>query len=171
MEFDFRTLNISDAQALLNFAKNAFIDSYGHLNTPENMAIYINANFTFDKIENELSDSTNIFRGIFSEKKLVAYTKLQPNSYDDSNPTLKAIELERIYVAKELHRLKMGERLMNQCKTYAKSNGYSELWLGVWDQNEKAIGFYKKMGFEIFSSHVFVLGTEKQNDYLMKIKL
>ncbi len=170
MDMEFRSLNVLDAQVLLDFAKTAFIDSYSQLNTPENMDIYINANFTIDKISTELSESTNIFSGIFSGQNLVAYTKLRPNNYDDSNAK-QLIELERIYVAKEYHGLKIGQQLMYQCKAYAKSNNYSELWLGVWDQNEKAIAFYKKMGFEIFSSHDFILGTEKQNDYLMKFKL
>ena len=169
MDLEFRSLNILDAQMLLDFAKRAFIDSYSHLNTPENMEIYLDENFTIEKIKTELSDSANIFSGIFSGPNLVAYSKLRPNNYNSSNATNQVIELERIYVAKEYHGLKMGKLLMNHCKEYAKSKNFSELWLGVWDQNEKAIAFYKKMGFEIFSSHVFVLGTEKQNDYLMRI--
>ena len=103
---EFRSLNVLDAQVLLDFAKTAFIDSYSQLNTPENMDIYINANFTIDKISTELSESTNIFSGIFSGQNLVAYTKLRPNNYDDSNAK-QLIELERIYVAKEYHGLKI----------------------------------------------------------------
>jgi ribosomal protein S18 acetylase RimI-like enzyme len=42
------------------------------------------------------------------------------------------------------------------------------VWLGVWEHNKKAIGFYRKNGFEVFDHHVFVLGNDHQTDLLMK---
>lgn len=168
MELKFKPLTLLDVKTLLPFAKASFINTYGHLNTPENMAIYLENNFTPSKIENELKDIANIFTGIFSEEKLVGYTKLRENNYENISPEKKAIELERIYVDKNYQGLKIGQKLINQCLLYAKENNFNELWLGVWEDNEKAIAFYKKMGFEIFSSHIFFLGKDKQNDLLMR---
>ena len=51
---------------------------------------------------------------------------------------------------------------------YSQENGFDTLWLGVWERNEKAIRFYEKLGFETFGEHEFILGTDKQNDLLMK---
>ena len=45
------------------------------------------------------------------------------------------------------------------------------LWLGVWEKNEKAIRFYEKNNFKIFSSHEFKMGDEIQTDFLMKLNL
>jgi ribosomal protein S18 acetylase RimI-like enzyme len=43
--------------------------------------------------------------------------------------------------------------------------------LGVWEQNENAIAFYTKKGFEIFDRHIFKLGDDPQTDFLMKLKI
>jgi hemerythrin-like domain-containing protein len=45
------------------------------------------------------------------------------------------------------------------------------VWLGVWDKNEKAIAFYQKNGFEIVGEHPFVMGNDRQNDFIMKREL
>ena len=42
------------------------------------------------------------------------------------------------------------------------------IWLGVWEENNKAIAFYKRHGFEVFGSHPFKLGGDLQRDLLMK---
>ena len=43
------------------------------------------------------------------------------------------------------------------------------IWLGVWQENPKAIQFYTKNGFEVFDQHVFKLGDEEQTDFLMRL--
>ena len=45
------------------------------------------------------------------------------------------------------------------------------MWLGVWELNYKALKFYKKKKLEVFDSHNFQLGDEKQTDILMKLKI
>ena len=57
---------------------------------------------------------------------------------------------------------------MDFCTDWAKENGFETIWLGVWENNNNAMQFYKKMGFEFLDKHVFVLGTEVQTDFTMK---
>jgi len=45
------------------------------------------------------------------------------------------------------------------------------VWLGVWEENLRAISFYKKNGFEEFDKHIFKLGDDEQTDIMMKKKL
>ncbi|MEG2102651.1 MAG: GNAT family N-acetyltransferase, partial [Flavobacterium sp.] len=45
------------------------------------------------------------------------------------------------------------------------------IWLGVWEENIRALSFYKKNGFVEFDKHIFVLGDEEQTDLLMKLTL
>lgn len=51
----------------------------------------------------------------------------------------------------------------------AKHKNTAYIWLGVWEENPRAISFYKKNGFEAFDNHVFILGNEEQTDILMKL--
>jgi ribosomal protein S18 acetylase RimI-like enzyme len=60
---------------------------------------------------------------------------------------------------------------MQQCIDIALEKEKELLWLGVWEHNHRAIGFYKKWGFEKFSTHTFMLGNDAQTDWLMKKEL
>ena len=42
-----------------------------------------------------------------------------------------------------------------------------KIWLGVWDKNDNAIAFYKKLGFVQTGAHSFYMGDEEQIDYIM----
>jgi ribosomal protein S18 acetylase RimI-like enzyme len=47
----------------------------------------------------------------------------------------------------------------------------NSIWLGVWEKNHNAIGFYTKNGFITFDKHLFLLGDDQQTDLLMKLEI
>jgi ribosomal protein S18 acetylase RimI-like enzyme len=57
---------------------------------------------------------------------------------------------------------------MQRCIEIARQKNAQVIWLGVWENNQKAISFYTKWRFEKFSEHVFMLGNDAQTDWLMK---
>ena len=79
-----------------------------------------------------------------------------------------ALELERIYVSKELQKNGFGSYLMEQTVAIAKQKGKRYIWLGVWEKNRRAISFYRKHGFYIIGTHEFVIGEDIQTDYIMR---
>jgi ribosomal protein S18 acetylase RimI-like enzyme len=65
----------------------------------------------------------------------------------------------------------IGKALMLKCIEIAREKKSDVLWLGVWENNQRAIDFYTKWGFEKFSTHIFMLGDDPQTDWLMKKEL
>ena len=53
----------------------------------------------------------------------------------------------------------------------AREKNKDYVWLGVWEENPRAINFYKKNGFVAFDKHLFQLGNDLQTDIMMKLKL
>lgn len=53
----------------------------------------------------------------------------------------------------------------------AKDINAEFVWLGVWEQNPRAIRFYEKNGFKAFDKHIFRLGNDEQIDIMMKLML
>jgi len=49
--------------------------------------------------------------------------------------------------------------------------GADVAWLGVWEQNPRAISFYAKNGFAVVGEHVFVLGKDPQRDLVLAKRL
>ncbi|MEY4459269.1 MAG: hypothetical protein RIT38_474, partial [Bacteroidota bacterium] len=82
-----------------------------------------------------------------------------------------ALEIERIYVAKAFHGKKIGQLLYDKAIEVAKVKMVEYIWLGVWEENHRAINFYTKNGFVAFDKHIFVLGEDAQTDIMMKLEL
>ena len=57
--------------------------------------------------------------------------------------------------------------MMEACLETAVARGYDVIWLGVWEQNLRALAFYRKYGFEVVGNHVFQFGTDAQTDLIM----
>jgi ribosomal protein S18 acetylase RimI-like enzyme len=49
----------------------------------------------------------------------------------------------------------------------AKGFGGSEIWLSVWEENRRAIAFYKKSSFIDIGTKDFWVGKDKQTDRVM----
>lgn len=166
--FDITPAQQTDAPALRDLMEQTFVDTYAQFNTPENMQQYIASHFGLAQVEQELRDETVQYLLMKQNERLIGFAKLVRNHAAEGLEGQKVVEIERIYVTRAHHGQKLGAKLMQACLDWSKKEGFTTVWLGVWEQNQKALAFYQKMGFQRFGEHVFVLGTEVQNDFLMK---
>ncbi len=160
--------NIADRELVARLSRQTFYDTYCKENSEENMAMYLESNFNNKAIELELSDPKNTF--IIAEENDIAlgYAKLH-NGHPGYEPMDgSAMEISRIYVVQNFIGKGVGKALVEQCIEISKKQHKKSIWLGVWKQNSRAIKFYKNFGFLVFSTQVFMLGNDAQEDYLMK---
>lgn len=167
--YHIRKANIADINSLCEIGAKTFIETYEKENTPENLQKYLDEKFNEKQILDELSTPQTIFLLVELADEVIGYAKMRINLVE--NPDPKALEIERIYIAKQYHGQKLGALLMQGCIDTAIENNYKSLWLGVWEHNPKAIAFYQKWGFEVFGTHIFQLGDDAQTDFLMKKSL
>ena len=135
------------------------------------MQQYLEETFNTEKLTKELSNPHSEFYLANINKQVAGYLKI---NYGQAQTELKdehAFEIERIYVLKEFLGKQVGQTLYNQALQLAKERKVTYLWLGVWENNARAISFYKKNGLTEFDKHIFVLGEDKQTDILMKLEL
>ena len=78
-----------------------------------------------------------------------------------------ALEIQRIYVLQKYQGKRIGLAMMQQALAVAKKLKKPQVWLGVWENNLKAQAFYQKSGFKKVGSHDFILGSDKQTDYIL----
>ena len=152
-------------------AKKTFFETYSKENSKENMENYLEEKFNKKQLEKELKDSNSEFYFAIMNNKIAGYLKLNFKEAQTEINNDGAAEIERIYVLQEYQGNKIGKTLYNKSVSCAKEKEATYIWLGVWERNENAIGFYKKQGFLEFDKHVFVLGDEKQTDIMMKVSL
>ncbi len=161
----------NDLELIQHFGTKTFRDSFEKFNTPENMKLYLEKSFSTEQIRNELSEPGTEFHLAFIGQQIVGYTKMRLNKKIEGLEVDAALEIERIYVDREFHGKQVGKLLLDKCIQIARSNGMKAVCMGVWEHNPRAAAFYRKWGFEKFSTHVFMLGDDAQNDWLMAKKL
>jgi ribosomal protein S18 acetylase RimI-like enzyme len=81
------------------------------------------------------------------------------------------LEIHRIYVLQRFHGKKIGQLLLDEVLKIAKQMEVNSVWLGVWEENHRAIQFYSKNGFIEFDKHIFTLGDDIQTDLLMQLEM
>lgn len=162
---------INDIDQLQKIGRQTFYETFSESNTEENMQSYLENGFSEDKIKTELTDENAEFYFAKIEGKIIGYLKLNFGQSQTELKDDKALEIERIYVLKEFHGKKVGQILYNKAIEIAKQKKADYVWLGVWEENPRAINFYKKNGFIEFDKHIFKLGGDEQTDIMMKLKL
>jgi diamine N-acetyltransferase len=160
-----------DAKMLSELAAKTFYDTFAKDNTPQNIASYIKESFSSEIQLNELSDPDIIFLIAELDDIPIGYAKLRMNSKDEAVKGTNPMELERIYAVQEYLGKGVGKELMKASIHEAKERGCDSIWLGVWEKNQKAIDFYKKWGFKEVGTHIFKLGDDPQNDYVLELEL
>jgi ribosomal protein S18 acetylase RimI-like enzyme len=97
-----------------------------------------------------------------------AYLKINHGSAQTEFNEGSNVEVERIYVLNEFQHRNLGRMLMEHALDRARALDAEFLWLGVWEKNEKAMAFYRRLGLLPFGRHIFVLGDEAQWDIMMR---
>lgn len=166
-----RKLNITDLENLQKISITTFRETFEEVNTEEDMQKYLTENLSLEKLKAELENPNSEFYFSEKENQILGYLKLNFGDAQTENQGNEALEIERIYVLKEFLPLKIGQILFEKSIEIAKEKNMKFIWLGVWEENKRAIRFYEKNGFEVFGKHDFILGEDVQTDLLMKLKI
>lgn len=171
MELTFRKCTPADLITLQALSRSTFDTAFRHLNTPENMAAYLDSAFDTEKLRAELLDAQSEFYFLYAGDVLAGYMRLNEGAAQSDLHDPASLELERIYVTADFQGGGLGGALMDKAMELARLRGKAYIWLGVWEKNERAIAFYMSHGFEVFDRHTFILGDEVQSDFMMRKNL
>ncbi len=161
----------SHIAALQQIGRITFLETFAESNSAENMAKYLEEAYSFEKLNEELNNPNSLFYFAMLDEKVIGYLKLNMGGSQTELKDKDALEIERIYVLKDFHGKKVGQLLFDKAITIAKKQQVAYVWLGVWEENKRALQFYTKNRFVEFDQHVFVLGNEAQTDIMMKLEL
>lgn len=164
--------NVSHAPLLTTIGLQSFCEAFEKDNNPDDFKTYVDEAFSEEQIIRDIQASGSIFYIAYINGDAVGYARLRNSTeVNDQFPGKKLIELHRLYLLDKYIGRGVGKALMNHCLQEARQKGIDVIWLGVWEHNDHAQGFYKSFGFEKFSSHVFMVGNDPQTDFLLKKNL
>jgi ribosomal protein S18 acetylase RimI-like enzyme len=163
--------SLSDIDELQSISRQTFFETFADGNTESDMKKYLDENFSRGKLIGEMIIPESEFYFASIDNKVIGYLKLNFGQAQTELRDPQALEIERIYVLKEFHGKKVGQILFDTALHTAARLKADYLWLGVWENNLRAINFYKKNGFTEFGKHIFKLGDDEQIDIMMKLNL
>jgi ribosomal protein S18 acetylase RimI-like enzyme len=167
MNLDIRHGAPSDADALAEIAARTFRDTFTANTHPDDMKTYVAAAYGPAQQRRELADPDISTLLVHAGEKLAGYAQLRRSKAPACVTGKVPIELWRFYVSREWHGRGIAQRLMQAAEIDADRGGALTLWLGVWEQNERAKAFYRKCGFADVGSHIFMVGSDPQTDRIM----
>jgi ribosomal protein S18 acetylase RimI-like enzyme len=163
-----RRAGTSDAALLAELAARLFEQTFGSANDPEDMRSYLSSTFSPELQSAELAD---VDRAVWiaqdASGAAIGYAMLRRGTRADVVVSRSPAEVQRIYVDRTLHGQRVGDSLMSACFDQARAWTCDTVWLAVWEENPRAIAFYRRMGFRPVGKQTFTLGRDLQHDIVM----
>ncbi len=170
-EVTIRSATAHDVAELGDLGARTFEDTYGDANDPAELAAHIAETYTEPVIAGALRDPDVTYLVAEAAGRIIGFAKLVVGSREDGIDAARPAELNQLYVDSDQKGRGVGRALLDACVEWAREAGCDVLWLGVWERNPKAIGFYERVGFRQVGTHGFQFGSELQTDLIMGLPL
>ena len=160
-----------DASALSHLAARTFRATYADTNDLHLLESYIADHYSTAIQRAELQDDRLLYLVAEIDAQLAGFALLRTDqAHPDVNGT-RPIRLARIYVDAPYLGSGLGSALMQRCLTECQTRGHDLLWLGVWEENAKAIAFYERWGFDRVGGEMFDFGGDKQRNAILTLPI
>ena len=161
----------ADIDRLQAISRQTFSETFSSGNSKDDMRKYLAEAFSVEKLMAELNDKNTEFYFALLHGQVIGYLKINTGASQTELHNENALEIERIYVLKDFHGKAVGQLLYEKAIQLARQIKAAYVWLGVWEENPRAIHFYRKNGFVEFDKHIFMLGNDAQTDIMMRLDI
>ncbi len=159
---------------LVELGQRTFIQSHGHSAPKKEIDDYVRRNYTEEKIKVDLLKSTNQYYLFLVEDKPIGFSNIimdcpisAESLIDEKDHELLSVKaiakLDRIYLLDEHHGKGYAQTFFNFQVELARKANQKAMWLYVWVQNYRAIGFYEKMNFRPMGRFEFEISPVHRN--------
>ncbi|GLE08354.1 hypothetical protein PINS_up019419 [Pythium insidiosum] len=160
---EIRHAHIDDAQALSELAIRTFTETFAQSWKPEALREYVSSSYSVDAMRKSLKDPHTTIMLAFPRGDptpcgfaTLLHDKRRPDlSPDDIVDTDEGcMELQKFYVDKPFHGKGVAQELMDRvlhevrAARGEKAQRRCVVWLRVWENNLRAIQFYRNRGFQ-----------------------
>jgi ribosomal protein S18 acetylase RimI-like enzyme len=160
-----------DAASLATLAEHTFRDTFVATNSAADMAEHCAAHYNEALQQRDIDDPKRAIHLCEQGGELVGFIQLRQASSPVCVAALQPLEIQQLYVARAWHGKGVAHDLMAVALDTATSRAADHIWLGVWEDNPRAINFYQKYGFAVVGEQTFMLETDKQRDLVMSRSL
>jgi ribosomal protein S18 acetylase RimI-like enzyme len=156
-----------DLALLGDLSVRTFREAFETFYKESDFTAFLEEAFHLEKLGRELADPacTFLFAELDGETIGYALVRQGPPEFCVKGPD--PIELVRIYTLQNAVGKGVGPALMAACIEVAKACDARTLWLGVWENNPRALAFYARHGFVDVGFHHFSVGSQLDVDRIL----
>jgi diamine N-acetyltransferase len=162
-----RMADAGDVALLAKIGEEAFYTAYAEEIAHEPLAAFAARTFAPERVAAELAEQPGSYLMLEVDGEPAGLAQLRDGAAPAEVAGPKPVELSKIYLLDKWIGHGLGARLMQACLDEARSRGYETMWLGVWERNPRAIGFYEKWSFAPVGDIAFDFEGERQRDVVM----
>ncbi|MBL7743157.1 MAG: GNAT family N-acetyltransferase [Chitinophagaceae bacterium] len=160
--------NFAHAAVIASIGKKSFRNAFGQLfKSKEELFDYLEHAYDPVKLTKSLKKGENVYFLAMIENVPAGFAKVKINSLNEYIEPIAQMELQKLYVLPEYQGTGAGTALIEEVKRFAHDINPDYLWLDTYINNEKAIRFYEKNGFEKLGKDLFTIGTQTFDYYIM----
>jgi diamine N-acetyltransferase len=162
-----RRATLDDVNLISSLGATTFDQAFRGTCTDKDLEGILNEYYNEEQVKKELEDANDYFFILFDNEVAAGYTRINLGRTADENFNYKkSAELMRIYFLEQFHGKGLAARLLSYCCDFLKEKKYEQVYLSVWEHNERAKAFYLKHGFiNTNIQNPFPLGETPQMDY------
>ncbi|WP_243286289.1 GNAT family N-acetyltransferase [Geothrix terrae] len=166
-----RTATPKDAAILADLGARTFRETFEPHTSGPDLEAFLAAAYGEAIQRAELTDPSRPARILEVDGVPAGFLQLRLGHREPGVPGERPVELQRIYVLREAQGGGRGAALMAEAMEMARAWGADTLWLGVWENNHKALAFYGRTGFREVGEHIFQIGDQVDRDLIMALDL
>jgi ribosomal protein S18 acetylase RimI-like enzyme len=137
-----------DAQAIAAIGRRSFTWAFGHLYQAEALARYLEATYAVGKISGSLRKDSNLYFVAEREGRIEGFLKLKAASpRGEAREGLAEWQVQKLYIDPERIQGGLGRELMAAGEALMAARGVGSAWLLVYTGNERALRFYRALGY------------------------
>ncbi|KAK8088518.1 N-acetyltransferase [Apiospora hydei] len=162
--------SVKDAKAMADVGARSFDSMAGQSVPDADLEAFMAANYSAAAMAAELQDpdKLTLIARAQDDEAIVGIVQLVRKQTDAClrGDAAEKCCLQRLYVDPRVHGRGVGTRLIGALEEKARTEGFKEIWLTVWEENLQAHRLYERLGYRKAGKTGFWLGTLHQIDWV-----
>lgn len=160
----------ADAAALAELGATTFIETFGHLYTPEDLQTFLGERHTEAAYAKVLVDGSPYALWLAEDDagRANGYAQTGPCRLPHADVRPGDGEIKRLYLRGDAQNGGAGRALMDVMLAWLLRDGPRTLWLSVWSENYGAQRFYARYGFEFAGEYAFIVGAQRDREFIYR---
>ena len=157
----------ADAELLCALSARTFVETFGHLYPPQDLADYLAGAYPLARQRTQLESGNYAAWLLELDGEAVGFAFAGPCGLPHPEAGDGDGELKRLYVLAAHHNAGWGRQLMDAAMAWLQPR-FARQWVGVWSENPGAQRFYARYGFERVGQYEFPVGRVRDLEYILR---